>query len=112
MLLNGLKNLIKNLKNLGFNQVRLCGKFRASGLQFVFFWDRTKINNIPGAAALAALAQEQVRPGLSPAAGHGNSSRLRDVAIVAHAVDQILLQMLGAQQMRRRCVEDLKQGRI
>ena len=90
--------------------MRLCGKFRASGLQFVFFWD--KINNIPGAAALAALAQEQVRPGLSPAAGHGNSSRLRDAAIVAHAVDQILLQMLGAQQMRRRCVEDLKQGRI
>jgi len=39
--------------------------------------------------------------GLSSAAGQCNSSRLRDVALVSHVVDQILLHMLGAEQTCR-----------
>ena len=45
--------------------------------------------------------------GLSSAAGQCNSSRLRDVALVAHVVDQILLHMLVAEQTCRG-VEDVK----
>jgi len=45
--------------------------------------------------------------GLSSAAGQRNSSRLRDAALVVHVVDQILLQMLAAEQMHR-CVEDVR----
>ena len=39
--------------------------------------------------------------GLLSAAGQCNSSRLRDVALVAHVVDQILLHMLVAEQTCR-----------
>jgi len=39
--------------------------------------------------------------GLSSAAGQCNSSRLRDARLAAHVVVQILLHMLGAEQMCR-----------
>ena len=64
---------------------------------------------------LASLAQSAYRcstlrffAGLSSAAGQQrNWRRLRDAPLVAHLVDQIILQTLGAEKMRR-CVEYVK----
>ena len=58
-------------------------------------------------SVVSVTIQHVIFAGLSSAAVQRNPSWLRDAALVAHVVHQILLQLLRAVQMWR-CIEDIK----
>jgi len=88
-------------------ELLLPGSFSAYTLSLARILARISGNVLPRWQSAHRCSTLHFFAGLSSAAGQRNSSRLRDAALVVHVVDQILLQMLGAEQMHR-CVEDVR----